>query len=533
MNNNKQIAIDFLTEFIRIISAESSLVLNFTMMKAIEIVLKDSLEINNISDFQTLSNKKFDFIIGDLPFCHNSVLIDKNSKLKVSKHWSYLLDSLRALNSSGKAFFLVEPSLLFSILGKKFLKFLNSENYFLTTAFELPEKVLYPETGLQSIMLGFETIQNDNLFIGEITSNFSLLIQNYINKFDSAFLKNGILVKSDTFESFHKFRIEQEIQNLQTQYKDFTKYKLSEVSIEINLTKTVFQNKANSVYIPKIGTSPVISELEKTTLKHHNYFQVVLNNEIVEAKYVELFYQTVLGKLILQSNTFGSFIPNINKTDIISSVIAIPNLSEQKLLVLTNQKLSELQAIISQLKKELSLNPKNAEIILDKFESIKSPLKLLSDEDRILSLIRKGENKRIEFKETFSKDLKTGAKNKDIEKSSLKNIAGFLNSEGGTLLIGVSDGGNVNGIENDLFKNRDDYKKHFKDVLKAKIGEEFYNFIDFDIFLVNGKQILKAECKPSTIPCFYEGVEFYVRTTPATDQLSGKKQFEYIKTRFN
>jgi len=125
-------------------------------------------------------------------------------------------------------------------------------------------------------------------------------------------------------------------------------------------------------------------------LKHQNYFQVVLDESKVKAEFLALFYRSELGKLILKSLTSGSFIPNINKLDIQSSFVVVPKLTEQILLILTNQKLSELQETINQLKTELSLNPKNAGVILDKFESIQRPLKQLSEEDLIFSLIRKG-----------------------------------------------------------------------------------------------------------------------------------------------
>jgi len=37
---------------------------------------------------------------------------------------------------------------------------------------------------------------------------------------------------------------------------------------------------------------------------------------------------------------------------------------------------------------------------------------------------------------------------------------------------------------------------------------------------------------PSTIPCYLDGVDFYVRTNPATDKLVGPKLVEYVKQRF-
>jgi Putative DNA-binding domain len=439
---------------------------------------------------------------------------------------------LRTLQQDGKAFFLVEPSILFSQPGKKYLQDLSTENYFVNAVFELPEKILYPETAFQPIIISFEKTEHNKLFIGEITSDFETLSENYLKNSSGDNLSNGLLIDSTNFESFNKFRIEAEINSLKTQYKDYTKYNLNEIATEINLTKTIFENKPNSIYIPKIGTSQVVSEISNTTLKHQNYFQVVLDESKVKAEFLALFYRSELGKLILKSLTSGSFIPNINKSDIQSSFVAVPKLTEQNLLILTNQKLSELQETINQLKTELSLNPKNAGVILDKFESIQSPLKQLSEEDLIFSLIRKGENKHIEFKETFSKNIRTGQKDKEIEKSSLKNIVGFLNADGGTLIIGVSDDGTVTGIEDDFFQNVDKYKLNFKNALNTKVGSEFYSLIDYDLFSVSGKLVLKVDCKPSSDPCFYDETEFYVRTNPATDRLEGKKQVDYIRTRF-
>ena len=62
--------------------------------------------------------------------------------------------------------------------------------------------------------------------------------------------------------------------------------------------------------------------------------------------------------------------------------------------------------------------------------------------------------------------------------------------------------------------------------------KDFLHLIDYDLHSVDGKLVLKIDCKPSSDPCFYDQIEFYVRTNPATDKLEGKKQVDYIKTRF-
>jgi uncharacterized protein YaaQ len=536
MKTSKNIVNEFLKQLTNNFASSKTLILNFTKPKIIELNNSGTTVIINENDFDNIKNKQFELIVGDLPFGLQTVEINTSSKLKVSKNWSYVLSSLRRLEIDGKAFFLIEPSILFSNKGKRFLQDLSLENYYINSVFELPEKLLYPETAFQPIIIGFEKVENKNLFIGEITENFNILLKNYSSQKTSENLSNGIITGKNKFNSFSQFKIETEINTLKTQYKDYSRYSLLDIAT-IKLTRTEFENQPNSIYIPKIGNSQVVSDIKETTLKHQNYFQVVLNENIVKAEFLALFYRSELGKLILKSLTSGSFIPNINKSEIESSYVAIPKLEEQNLIIITNQKLSELQETINQLKTELSLNPKNANVILEKFESIQSPLKQLSQEDLIYSLIRKGENKHIEFKETFSKSTdpkkpKYGQKDTEVEKASLKTIVGFLNAGGGTLLIGIADDGTVKGVEEDFYKSNDKYKLNFKNALNTKIGSEFYSLIDFELLTVGGKQILKVDCKQSFDPCFFDQKEFFVRTNPATDKLEGKKQADYIRNHF-
>ncbi len=64
-------------------------------------------------------------------------------------------------------------------------------------------------------------------------------------------------------------------------------------------------------------------------------------------------------------------------------------------------------------------------------------------------LMATGENDRIEFKSSLRWDVKEQRVNKQLEKVVVKTLAGFLNAEGGTLLIGVDDAGAVIGLAGD------------------------------------------------------------------------------------
>jgi type I restriction enzyme R subunit len=159
----------------------------------------------------------------------------------------------------------------------------------------------------------------------------------------------------------------------------------------------------------------------------------------------------------------------------------------------------------------------------------------LSPADHVQALIPQGESKTLEFKQTFSLDIKKGSKEKYIEKAALKTIVAFLNSEGGDLLVGVDDDGNVLGVDEEIdkfYKNHDKYLLNLKSHIKSKVGEGFYPLIDYSIVAINDKHVLKVSCTASTTPCFYDGSEFFVRSGPSTDALEGQSQHEYIQGRY-
>ena len=64
-------------------------------------------------------------------------------------------------------------------------------------------------------------------------------------------------------------------------------------------------------------------------------------------------------------------------------------------------------------------------------------------------LIKQGESRYVEFKETLRYDVRKGETSKELEHTALKAVTGFMNADGGTLLIGVNDIGEIQGLEND------------------------------------------------------------------------------------
>lgn len=165
----------------------------------------------------------------------------------------------------------------------------------------------------------------------------------------------------------------------------------------------------------------------------------------------------------------------------------------------------------------------------------KSKKSLETPSEEISNLIKKGESPTIEFKSTLRTNLHTGNKDKNIELTVLKTLVAYLNTNGGTVLVGVSDSGSVLGLEKDSFENNDKLKLHLTNLIKHHIGRQFFPFIDYELFPIGDRHVLKITCLPSNKRVFLKSgkdEDFFVRSGPSTSKLSGPALIDYINHHF-
>lgn len=153
----------------------------------------------------------------------------------------------------------------------------------------------------------------------------------------------------------------------------------------------------------------------------------------------------------------------------------------------------------------------------------------------ISALVDEGETTTIEFKSTLRINLHTGEKDPRMEMAILKTLAGFINTGGGTLVIGVTDDGDPVGIETDKFPNEDKMYLHLVNLIKDKIGPAYMMYMHprFDDY--NVSRVMAVECLKGKSPLFVKdgnAERFFVRTGAATSELTGGQAQEYIKQRF-
>jgi len=162
------------------------------------------------------------------------------------------------------------------------------------------------------------------------------------------------------------------------------------------------------------------------------------------------------------------------------------------------------------------------------------------DEKDVEAMLTSGESDTVEFKPVLKASSDPNNRQRDIEFEVAKTIAAFMNTDGGTMVIGVDDKGKEIGLDADykLVKNnnRDGFLLAIDDFIDKYFGKEYLQFVDVEIGEVNGKDICLMKVFKSQSPVFIQKdgrEEFYIRAAASTRALSPSETHEYIKTRWS
>ena len=165
-------------------------------------------------------------------------------------------------------------------------------------------------------------------------------------------------------------------------------------------------------------------------------------------------------------------------------------------------------------------------------------------ESTLVEMIAGGENEDLEFKQSLRWGSKQSEQIKLAESIIMKTIAGFANSDGGTLLIGITDDGEVEGLEMDfesLGGDKDEFELHLGQLIDREFGKAFrLSHIGVTFPLIEETAVCRVDISPANAPVVLETQnkhgqkieKFYVRSGNSTQELSLSDAGEYIPARF-
>lgn len=154
-------------------------------------------------------------------------------------------------------------------------------------------------------------------------------------------------------------------------------------------------------------------------------------------------------------------------------------------------------------------------------------------ENTLQDLISESESAVLEFKSSLRWDYHQGKINKDLELEVVITLAAFMNTDGGSLLIGVDDDGKVLGLEKDYHsfrkKNRDGFELYLTRIISDHLGKEFCHCVRPSFHSMVG-DVCKVDVQVSPEPVYVgEQADFYVRTHNSTQKLNTREAISYIK----
>jgi hypothetical protein len=118
-----------------------------------------------------------------------------------------------------------------------------------------------------------------------------------------------------------------------------------------------------------------------------------------------------------------------------------------------------------------------------------------------------------------------------------KTVAAFLNSAGGTLLIGVSDAGEVLGIEADFpylndKQHADGWMLSLREVITTTLGAGVWSSMNVSLTGGHEGTVAVIHCPARASETWHRedgGEHFYIRASNATQQLHGSELIRYIR----
>lgn len=157
----------------------------------------------------------------------------------------------------------------------------------------------------------------------------------------------------------------------------------------------------------------------------------------------------------------------------------------------------------------------------------------------IAALLAAGESEQVEFKETARWNVREDKKDARMEQVVAKTVAAFLNSDGGTLVIGADDQGHPVGLARDFATLRepdaDRFELWLRDLLSTTLGKNAAALPHIRFAEIDGQTVCAVRCPRSPEPVFLtQGTtrDLWVRVGNSTRSFGVDEAVTYVARHF-
>jgi type I restriction enzyme M protein len=355
-------------------------------------------------------------------------------------------------------------------------------------------------------------------------------------------------------------KFEQRTSLLNTSYKEYRRHKLKDIAQEIvslrSNSNEEDEGAGNNIYLPRTGNFVVVSNRVSTKVKDDNLYRISIDAKIADADYLTVFFQSEFGRECIRKETSGSLISSLSLASLENIPVAIPSLEEQEKIIDAASKMQLIRRKVDEIDHALKSNPLDdqqsdtLDAIISSVTDLSLDVSPLLCEESIVHEFKASLRTPFpDYPEPFVNEQ--GQQNYKIGKSIfkskgeihnyfenivLKTIASFLNTRGGTLVIGVHEYGNekeIVGVDREGFESSDAYERHLIQKLNNAFGAVAVSrYVTVETVKISDLSLCVVRCDEDTgEEIFYLNDVVYVRTGPRIDKLSTKDVVELSKSK--
>ena len=201
----------------------------------------------------------------------------------------------------------------------------------------------------------------------------------------------------NVYRSIQKVKLDQRISIIESDFKKYKLYKLSDIAMEIVKLHHNVQliHPENCIFIPIRGNSKIVSNREDTKLKDQSLIRVSLKEKVILPEYLTILLNSELGKEILKSIKVPGFMPFIRLSEIKNLSVNVPDISEQDKIIKNVHKMALIKQKVKNIEDELQSKPLSDEQgriidnILNAVKNLNSEMSPLLSEESIVHEFKK------------------------------------------------------------------------------------------------------------------------------------------------
>lgn len=287
----------------------------------------------------------------------------------------------KILSKNGEMILIVPNSFFNNEKGKDLIK---KAKVYINAIFSIPSGAFLPTTNIESNIVVLSREKSDKIFVAQLSQDENtnrVIFENYVNKREGRAIQLGSLVDYEIYKSLKALISEREVQELVKRI-GFPPCRLTDIALSIKSIKQENAEKIiplpNSVYLPKIGNSPAVSNTSAMKIKPRNYYQIQLDETKANAIYVANYFNTEIGKKLRISLEVGSIIPQIPKSQFANCILYLPDISTQSEVLELDGKIEQFNLRLDELRRKLWKQPRITKTIYKELKSINQEDKLES-----------------------------------------------------------------------------------------------------------------------------------------------------------